>query len=194
MRVISGKCRGTNLISAEGMNTRPTIGRIKETLFNIIALDIPQCMFLDLFSGSGAIGIESLSRGANSAVFVEKDKKALACIAQNLEKTRLKDQAVIYDCDVATALDKLKNNQQKFDIIFMDPPYAMANIENILEKVVDNDLIDENGYIILERSTNTIVSLPYNLVLWKEKTYTTTTLSFLRKEKNSENRNLSREF
>ncbi|MDF2613588.1 MAG: rsmD [Clostridia bacterium] len=194
MRVISGKCRGTQLVSAEGMTTRPTIDRIKETLFNIIAFDIPECMFLDLFSGSGAIGIESLSRGAQKAIFVEKDKSALACINKNLEKTKLKEHAVIYHCDVLIALDQLKNKNQKFNIIFLDPPYAMPNVEEVLKKIVDNDLISENGYIILERSTNTIVSLPQNLVLWKEKTYTTTTLSFLRKEKDGENRNLSGEF
>lgn len=182
MRVISGKARGTQLFSPEGMTTRPTIDRIKETLFNMIAFDIPECMFLDLFSGSGAIGIESLSRGAKEAVFVERDKMALACIQKNLEKTKLKQQAVIYSGEVEDALDRLKNKQQKYDIIFLDPPYAMPAIEKILQKIVTLELISDGGYIILERSTNTIVTLPQNLVLWKEKTYKTTTLSFFRKE------------
>ncbi|WP_069998164.1 16S rRNA (guanine(966)-N(2))-methyltransferase RsmD [Cellulosilyticum sp. I15G10I2] len=194
MRVISGKCRGTRLIAPEGTLTRPTVDRIKETLFNIIAFDIPQCIFLDLFGGSGAIGIEALSRGAKQAVFVEKDKSALASIRKNLERTKLQDMAVIYESDVRAALDQLKNKSQKFDIIFLDPPYAMGDIESVLRKIAENELLYEEGYIILERSTNTLVSLPQNLVLWKEKTYKTTTLSFLRKEKDSENRNLSREF
>ncbi len=194
MRVISGKCRGTRLVSPEGITTRPTIDRIKETLFNMIAFDMPECMFLDLFSGSGAIGIESLSRGAKLVVFVEKDKHALAALRTNLNKTKLQDAAAIYEMDVLSALDKLIAKSQRFDIIFLDPPYAMKNVENILEKIVANELLNEEGYIILERSTNTLVFLPQNLVLWKEKVYKTTTLSFLRKEKNSENRNLSGKF
>jgi 16S rRNA (guanine(966)-N(2))-methyltransferase RsmD len=182
LRVISGKARGTQLLAPEGTATRPTIDRIKETLFNIIAFDIPGCMFLDLFSGSGAIGIESLSRGAKRAVFVEKDKKALTCIHKNLEKTKLEQQAVIYSCEVEEALSRLKNKQQQYDIIFLDPPYAMPQVEKILQNIVTSQLMSAESYIILERSTNTIVSLPQNLVLWKEKTYKTTTLSFLRKE------------
>lgn len=194
LRVISGKCRGTLLVSPDGTGTRPTLDRIKETLFNIIAFDIPECRFLDLFSGSGAIGIEALSRGAELVSFVEKDKQALAVLYQNLDKTRLKNQAHIYGCDVFEALIALKNTSRPFDIIFLDPPYAMAGIEDVLQLILSNELLKDEGYIILERSTNTIVSLPQNLVLWKEKTYKTTTLSFIRKEKNSENRNLSREF
>ncbi|PHV71814.1 16S rRNA (guanine(966)-N(2))-methyltransferase RsmD [Sporanaerobium hydrogeniformans] len=182
MRVISGKCRGTHLVCPEGLETRPTTDRIKETLFNIIAFDLPGCRFLDLFSGSGGIGIESLSRSAEKAVFVEKDKKALACIKQNLERTRLGNKAIVYSCDVIEALKNLKEQGEQFDIIFMDPPYAIGIIDQILEKIVACDLIAENGYIILERGTNTLVTLPQHLVLWKEKTYKTTTLSFLRKE------------
>ena len=164
MRVISGRCRGTHLEAPEGMNTRPTTDRIKETLFNMIAFDIPECEFLDLFSGSGAMAIEALSRGGKRAVLVEKDTKALACIEQNLEKTRLKAEAKVVASDVFEALKRLEGEQ--FDIIFMDPPYALENI--------------------LERSTKTIVKLPQNLVLWKEKQYKTTTLSFIRRDMGSE--------
>lgn len=181
LRVISGKCRGTHLICPEGMSTRPTTDRIKETIFNMIAFDIPGCRFLDLFSGSGAMAIESLSRGAERAVLVERDAKAIQCIGQNLEKTRLKDSATLYTCDVEAALMQLKNKGEIFDIIFMDPPYAIENTEILLNKISDYDLIGDNGYIILERSTNSLVKLPQNLVLWKEKVYRTTTLSFIRK-------------
>lgn len=182
MRVISGKARGTHLTAPPGMKTRPTIDRIKETLFNMIAFDIPDCRFLDLFSGSGAIGIESLSRGAEETVFVEKDQEALGCIRQNLTKTKLQDKALVCNKDIFDALKWLKEKGQKFDIIFLDPPYALPNIDKILKKIVDDDLLSENGYIILERNTNTIVTLPQSLVLWKEKAYKTTTLSFFRKE------------
>ena len=179
MRVISGKCRGTNLVGPEGMGTRPTTDRIKETIFNMIAFDIPECRFLDLFSGSGAMAIESLSRGASEAVLVEKDEKALKCIRQNLEKTRLTEDAKVYACDVNEAIKRLEGKQ--FDIIFMDPPYALEYISEVLENIVKYNLLAEEGYIILESGVKSIVKYPENLVLWKEKNYRITTLSFLKR-------------
>ncbi len=179
VRVISGRCRGTHLEAPEGQNTRPTTDRIKETLFNMIAFDMPECEFLDLFSGSGAMAIECLSRGGNRAVLVEKDPIALACIERNLEKTRLKSGASVLGEDVIKALEKIEG--QSFDVIFMDPPYALENIEQILNILAEKAFLKEDGYIILERSTKSIVKLPQNLVLWKEKQYKTTTLSFIKK-------------
>ena len=178
MRVISGKCRGTKLIAPEGSNTRPTIDRIKETLFNMISFDIPGCLFLDLFSGSGGIGIEALRRGAKQAVMLEHHQEALACIHKNLEKTRLQDDARVYNIDIYTALQKLKQNNEKFDVIFMDPPYQMEGIPKIFECIKQYELLSETGYVILERAT-TNKSLNFEgYVLIKEKTYKTTTLSF----------------
>lgn len=181
MRVISGKCRGTHLMAPEGMETRPTTDRIKETLFNMIAFDLPECQFLDLFSGSGAIGIESLSRGAKHAVFVDQGDKALRCIRENLEKTRLKESAEVLTCSAQEAVKLLGQRKRGFDIIFMDPPYALEGIDQLINSIAEYDLLNEDGYIILERSTKTIVNLPRNLVLWKEKKYKTTTLSFIKK-------------
>ncbi len=100
MRVIAGKAKGHKLKTIEGLQTRPTTDRIKETLFNMIAFDLPQCKFLDLFSGSGAIGIEALSRGASECVFVEKSKSAYDMILTNLEHTKLKQYAILYQKDV----------------------------------------------------------------------------------------------
>ena len=182
VRVISGKCRGTHLMAPEGMETRPTTDRIKETLFNMIAFDMPECEFLDLFSGSGAIGIESLSRGAKRAVFVDQGEKALSCIRANLEKTKLSLYAQVMGMNVLEAIGRLGRNHEVFDIIFLDPPYALEGIDVILEAIEKNNLLKEDGYIILERSTNSIVKLPQSLVLWKEKQYRTTTLSFIKKE------------
>lgn len=178
MRVISGKCRGTKLIAPEGSNTRPTSDRIKETLFNIISFDLQGCQFLDLFSGSGGIGIESLSRGAQKVIMVEHNQDALACIYKNLEKTRLQDSANVYNIDVYTALQKIRQNNEKFDIIFMDPPYKMEGIAKIFACIKEYELLKETGYIILERATtNKSLQLEgYELI--KEKTYKTTTLSF----------------
>ena len=181
VRVISGKCRGTHLMAPEGMETRPTTDRIKETLFNMIAFDIPECQFLDLFSGSGAIGIESLSRGAERAVFVDQGDKALACIKGNLEKTKLTGNAQVMGMSVLEAIKALGRSKDVFDIIFMDPPYALEETQQILEAIDENGLLHEEGYIILERSSKSIVKLPQNLVLWKEKQYKTTTLSFIKK-------------
>ena len=124
MRVISGSARGHKLKAPEGLTTRPTTDRIKESLFNIIAGDLYQCKFLDLFSGSGAMGIEALSRGADKAVFVDKDRKSISIINDNLKATRLDNKAQVLNCDVSTAVSKLKSLNEKFDIIFMDPPYG----------------------------------------------------------------------
>ncbi|MHC1750421.1 MAG: 16S rRNA (guanine(966)-N(2))-methyltransferase RsmD [Cellulosilyticaceae bacterium] len=182
MRVISGKCRGTNLVAPEGMTTRPTVDRIKETLFNIISFDIPQCNFLDLFSGSGAIGIESLSRGASRAVFVEKDKEALKCICKNLEKTRLTGSAIVYNEEVLNVIRKLGQKREQFDIVFMDPPYALEQFEMVLSEIVANDLLMPNGYIIVERATERPIKPVESLVCTKEKSYRTTTLSFFERK------------
>ncbi|MEF9958366.1 MAG: 16S rRNA (guanine(966)-N(2))-methyltransferase RsmD [Niameybacter sp.] len=178
MRVISGKSRGTKLEAPEGMNTRPTVDRIKETLFNMISFDIPGCTFLDLFSGSGAIGIEALSRGAKQAVLVEHYADALKCISKNLEKTRLQDDAIVYNIDIYTALQRIHQKNQRFDIIFMDPPYALDGIERVMQCIQTYDLLNEKGYVILERGTTPAPLQFENFELIKEKTYKTTTLSF----------------
>lgn len=178
MRVISGKNRGTKLVAPEGLATRPTTDRIKETLFNMISFDLPGCSFLDLFSGSGAIGIEALSRGSKEAIFVEKDQAALECIQQNLQKTRLQEQALVYNVDVYTALQKLAQQGKQFDIIFMDPPYALETISMLLEYIAHHDLLQDKGYLVLEQGTDRKITTIEGLSLIKEKTYKTTTLSF----------------
>ena len=122
MRVIAGKARRLALKTVPGMEIRPTTDRIKETLFNILQPEIPDCRFLDLFSGSGGIGIEALSRGAESAVFVEKNPKACACIRENLTFTKLAEHGKLLNMDVLQALRSLEG-EEAFDCIFMDPPY-----------------------------------------------------------------------
>ena len=120
MRVIAGSARRLLLKTPEGMETRPTTDRIKETLFNMIQDDLYHCQFLDLFSGSGAIGIEALSRGARQAVFVENHPDAVETIRSNLNTTRLEEQAIVMNCDVMTALKRLEERGFSFDFIFMD--------------------------------------------------------------------------
>lgn len=171
MRVIAGRARRLNLKTLPGLDTRPTTDRIKETLFNILQPEIPDCRFLDLFSGSGAIGIEALSRGAASAVFVEKNPRACACIRDNLSFTKLADSGKLLNVDVLTALRMLEK-EPAFDCIFMDPPYNMGLEKQVLEYLTDSSVADENTLIIVEADLNTdfayVESYGYRLLRSKE--------------------------
>ena len=170
MRVIAGSARSIPLKTPLGDHTRPTTDRIKETLFNIIQSEVPGCSFLDLFAGSGAIGIEALSRGATWCVFVENDKAALDCLADNLEKTKLGGKTSVLKQDTFVALTNLEY-KYTFDIIFMDPPYDRNMERRVLEYLTMSQMIDENSLIIFEASLDTDTSyledLGYDLV--KEK-------------------------
>lgn len=150
MRVISGTARGKKLSSLEGLETRPTLDRVKEALFNIIQFDIREASILDLFSGSGALAIEALSRGASSALCCDSSSKAIRIINKNLEDTRLKDRAKIVNKDYLQALSELKNRSEKFDIIFLDPPYKSDFIEKSIENILKYNLLTKDGIIIAE--------------------------------------------
>ena len=150
MRVIAGKARRLKLVTIEGNDTRPTTDRVKETLFNILQPDLPECRFLDLFAGSGAIGIEALSRGAREAVFVENGRRVLNCIKDNLQTTRLFSQARVMECDVLSALTRLEREKEPFDIIFMDPPYQLNAEKEVLTAIADSKIADEDTQIIIE--------------------------------------------
>ncbi len=154
MRVIAGTARSMPLKTIRGMDTRPTTDKIKETLFNILQTDVCGCRFLDLFSGSGAIAIEALSRGAAHAVLVEQNGKAAECIRENLIFTRTADRAEVYRCDVLTALRRLEG-QKPFDIIFMDPPYHHELEHQVLASLADSSLADEYTVIVVEASLET---------------------------------------
>ena len=155
MRVIAGKARRMTLIAPEGRDVRPTTDRIKETLFNILQQDIYDSSFLDLFSGSGGIGIEALSRGAKEAVFVEKNKDALRCINHNLSHTRLSDDAEVLPMDVLSAIRNLSKRGKSFDIVFMDPPYEQDMEMAVLEELDASGIIHEDSIIIIETSLRT---------------------------------------
>lgn len=155
MRVIAGKARRLPLISPEGKDTRPTTDRIKETLFNILQDEVPGCHFLDLFSGSGGIGIEALSRGAKEAVFVEFGKEALACIRANLNKTRLMDQATVLPVEVTYGISKLEKMGKKFDIVYADPPYQKGFEPKVLDLLAGSGIVKPGALVILESSLET---------------------------------------
>ena len=183
MRVIAGSAKRLLLKTLEGKDTRPTTDRIKETLFNMMQNDVYGCTFLDLFSGSGAIGIEALSRGAEMAVMVEHNPRAAQCIRENLKITHLEDKATVMNCDVITALKRLEERQLVFDIIFMDPPYNQLLEKAVLEYLVHSALTHADTLIIAEASRETgmdyLSELGFELV--REKEYKTNKHLFITK-------------
>lgn len=152
MRVIAGTARRLKLETPAGRHTRPTSDKIKETLFNMIQQDLYDARFLDLFSGSGGIAVEALSRGAAEAVMVDNDREALRCIRANLAHTHFEEQARVMAMDVIQALRRLDQQGKAFDIVFMDPPYSMGLERRILPYLVDSSLVHDDTRIIVEAS------------------------------------------
>ncbi len=152
MRVIAGEARRIPLACPSGKDTRPTTDRIKETLFNIIQEDVPGSEFLDLFSGSGAIGIEAVSRGAKRATFIEMAQEPIACIKKNLEKTKLFSKSVLLPVEVTYGIRKLSSEETKFDIVHMDPPYNKGLEPKILGLLSESSLLYKGTLVILETS------------------------------------------
>ena len=173
MRVIAGEAKRLKLVSPKGFETRPTSDITKETLFNVLAPYIySDTRFLDLFAGSGGIGIEALSRGAKEAVFVEKNREALSCIAANLKTCRFEDRGRIMKLDVMSALNTLSRGEA-FDIIFMDPPYNEGLEKTVLKYIRTAGLLKEDGLIVVESSSETGFEYAKDLGLeiFKEKLY-----------------------
>ena len=167
MRVVAGKARGLKLRTIEGDSTRPTKDMVKEALFSIIYDKIQDSVFLDLFAGSGAIGIEALSRGAKEAFFIDVNKECTKIIEENISKAKMMEYSTIYNLDYNTALDKLMNI--KFDVIFIDPPYnkgiGLKAIENISEK----NILADDGIIVYE--TDEIEDIPEKIGRYKRYNY-----------------------
>lgn len=173
MRVIAGSRRHLLLKTIPGIQIRPTTDRTKETLFNILNPYLPECSFLDLFSGSGAIGIEALSRGAMEVIMVEQNKEALECIQDNLETVKLVQEARVMGMDVLTAISRLEAEKKCFDIIFMDPPYDQEWEKRVLERLKTSELISEDTWIVVEASLETEFEYldSYGFELFREKRY-----------------------
>lgn len=181
MRVIAGKARSLKLKTPEGLDTRPTTDRIKETLFNMLQPYLPDAVFIDLFSGCGGIGIEALSRGARHAYFVENHKEAIACIQDNLKFTRLIDDATILKQDVLSALPGI--HEKEADVIFMDPPYGLSFEKQVLTALREMPYVSENSLIVVESLLDTDFSYAASLgyCVTKEKCYKTNKHVFLKK-------------
>ena len=148
MRVVAGKAKGVVLKTPEGMQTRPTADRVKEALLSILQFDLPGATVLDLFGGTGQLGIEALSRGAKNAVFVDERDDACKLIRENLKRTKLEGEGRIIRSDYSAFL---KSTSQKFDIIFLDPPYAEVFLENSLNLITQIDILQSGGIIVTER-------------------------------------------
>ena len=184
MRVISGTARGKKLNSLEGLETRPTLDRVKESIFNILQFNIKDTSVLDLFSGSGALAIEALSRGAKEAVLCDNSSKAVQIINKNLEETKLIDKAKVINSDYTEALNKLANENKKFDIIFLDPPYKSELALDSIEKILNLDLLKCDGIIIVETDDkNKIDEIKRNtkLEVYDERKYGIALVIFVRK-------------
>lgn len=176
MRVIAGSKRGTVLQAPDGVHTRPTTDRTKETLFNVLMPYVRGSVFLDLFGGSGAVAIEALSRGAKRAVIVENDKKALSCIKRNLEKTGFcEPQVRILPYDADYALKLIQRDGMNFDLVFMDPPYNMGLEKAALTELKERSLLKKDAIVTVEASRDTDFSYLEQLSykIWKNKDYKT---------------------
>lgn len=180
MRVIAGKARRLPLKTISGMDTRPTSDRVKETLFNILAPKLYDCRFLDLFAGSGQIGLEAVSRGAAEAVFVENSRKAAACIEDNIKFTKLTDSCTLLVRDAVSAVRWLEG-RETFDIVFMDPPYRRNMEEDVLKALASSSIIHKDSLIVAETALDTDLSYTAGLgyEITKEKTYKTNQHIFL---------------
>ena len=180
MRVITGKARGVNLKTPDGLKTRPTTDRVKEAMFSIIQFELPGARVLDLFGGTGQLGIEALSRGAKSAVFVDSGEQACSLIRENLRRTKLEANAKVVRADY---LEYLQRCNERFDIILLDPPYAEVFLENALKMITEIDILQSGGIIVAERPLEKELLLDFSgYSRSKDYKYGKTLLTIYRKE------------
>lgn len=184
MRIIGGLSRGTKLYTLDGLDTRPTLDRVREALFNILQNNIRDAIVLDLFAGSGAIGLESISRGAQKAVLCDKNKKAIDIIKKNVEKLRVEDKVKIAFTDYENFLNTSK---EKFDFIYIDPPYKTNFISDSIKIINNRNLLSDKGIIVAEtdeeeRVKNEIKELNVSINIYDIRRYGRARLIFMRKE------------
>lgn len=187
MRVIAGTARSIPLITPSGNNTRPTTDRIKETLFNILQTELPGAVFLDIFAGSGAIGIEALSRGADRAVFADSGREAISCITANVNKCRFTDRCDILSTDAARVgmyISRLKLKADEKLIVFMDPPYGKDMELPVLKGLAESGILNSESIIIVEEALNYELNIPeeWGLEIYRVKEYKNQKHIFLRKK------------
>jgi len=180
MRIISGACRGRKLVPLKGLDIRPTSDRIRETIFNILGSRVRHAQVLDLFAGSGALGLEALSRGAAHAVFVDISETACHMIRQNIDRCRVREQTSLIQQDLFAPWTDPAMASRCFDLIFLDPPYGRDYVAKTLEHHHLSALLSENGIIVAEHATQETLSRPMaGLDIFRKKKYSRTTVSFL---------------
>ena len=195
MRVISGRCKGKVLYSPKNNSIRPTSDKIKKFIFDYIGNTIEDTVILDIFSGTGNLSIEALSRGAQFAVLVDNSKDAIQLIYRNLKLTKLLSQSQIIKQDALRYLKKAVQQEKKFNFIFADPPYFIKNFQNIMEYIGSNNILENGGFFILEHSSQTKVNAHHSILLSLEKTtsFGDTAITFYRKKESKfAHRNISR--
>ena len=180
MRVITGTARGTRLLTPEGLHTRPTTDRVKEAIFSAIQFEIAGARVLDLFAGTGQLGIEALSRGAAHAVFTDNDDKAVRLVKENLKRAKLADRAMVVCTDY---LSYLQTTREAFDIIFLDPPYQEKFLEIAVRTISEIDILRNRGIIVCEKTAQRPLADDFaGLTLVKEYRYGSTSVVLYRKE------------
>lgn len=180
MRVISGTCRGRKLASLEGRDIRPTSDRIKETMFNILGTRVKKARVLDLFAGTGALGLEALSRGAAHAVFVDVSAASCRIIQQNIDHCRFFQQSCVIRKDIFIGQLPASVISSSFDLVFMDPPYHKNHVKTLLEKHWISSLLSEDGVVVAEHDAQeTLPDTLNGLDIFRQKKYSRTTVSFL---------------
>lgn len=181
MRIISGTNKGMKLYAPEGMSVRPTSDKIKEAIFNMIGYIDEESIVLDLFSGSGGVGIEFLARGAHKCYFVDASHKSLSYVKKNLELCKFKEKARIIMGDYERAVINLSKEGIKFNYIFADPPYDLNCGANIAKKVFENNLLEQGGMLIIEtdKSEKVIDNIDTYVIKYKEKLYGRTRISIM---------------
>ena len=179
MRIIAGTARSRRIEAPEGKNTRPTLDRVRENLFNILQTKIQSSVILDLFAGSGAFSLEALSRGADKAVLCDVDKNASRVEHRNCESLGFSDRAEIYCCDWKAAVKSLEKRGDRFDLIFLDPPYRMTDLQEVSERLIP--LVAESGLIIVEHEAGQTVSFSPRYEKTDERKWGFCGMSFYRK-------------
>lgn len=181
MRIIGGRLKGRPLTAPKGRSLRPTSDQVKETLFNMIGQQIQDALVLDLFAGTGNVGIEALSRGAAWTVFVEKEKRHVMCLTENILRCKIQKQSTVYHGDANKALRNFQKQHMQFDLAFLDPPYRQTNtLTDIFSRILGLSLMAESGLLILEHASSFIPPPEpgHGFSLTKQRRIGDTTLSF----------------
>ncbi|MFH1395004.1 MAG: 16S rRNA (guanine(966)-N(2))-methyltransferase RsmD [Candidatus Omnitrophota bacterium] len=182
MRIIGGEYKGRKIKQPKQLTVRPTKDRVREAVFNIIAGKVPDSGVLDLFAGSGAYGLEALSRGAKQAVFVEKNKKTVSVLKENIQMLELEGHTAVLAMDVKKGLEFIWQNGQKFDVIFCDPPYSKGIVKKTLNMINHYDILKPSGLMIIEHHRDeSIPPSEGNVFVCKQKSYKNILISVFQK-------------